>query len=341
MKTWQTLRKASEWLCRHPALIVVAFVAAYGVRLNDQTEFRTLSAAPFTMQLASQYQFLYSSPLNYFIASYYQHHGVDYVTAYYVVHGLGVLLLLVSVYVALSNAYPDAERATAAIVLLSSPLLLVVLAWIGKTDTFLLACFFFLTATRSRPTELVLATMMTLCHRELGIAVLASYFWLTKRPWLAAAAGALLGEAALYVYTHALLSAVPASRTAFAVEHAASLWALVRQHPFIHLWAALGPFWFYMMTTRRWLRNGAFVLAGTFVLAAGSYDFTRVFVIISAPLIFEVTREVVAEVTRHGGLRLGPYRVAIATLWPFIFLQIQAAGSNLLWAHRIDIRLIS
>src|SRR5262249_20637042 len=88
-------------------LAAVLGAAAYGVRTTDLDEFRKLSAAPFVMNLAPQYQFLYGSPLTVFLGSYYRHHGIDDLTAFFLVHGLGVVLFFVTLRAALHHAYRE------------------------------------------------------------------------------------------------------------------------------------------------------------------------------------------------------------------------------------------
>jgi hypothetical protein len=60
---------------------------------------------------------------------------------------------------------------------------------------------------------------------------------------------------------------------------------------------------------------------------------------VSAPLLLEITRDVVSEVAQHGGIAIGPYRVGVHALWPLMFIQAQIAGAKLLWAQGIDLVL--
>ena len=333
------LRRISAYVCRHPWLAIAVFVVAYGIRTNDQVEFRTISAAPFGMNLPPDHQFLYGSPLTFFVGSYYLHHGLDDRASYFVVHLLGVLLFLVSLRKALARGLDDEGRRAATIVLLSSPLLFIVLSWIGKSDALLLALFFLLTTTESAATEVVLCVLMVLCHREMGAAVLVAYLCLKRRGWRTIVLGLAVGETAIFVYTQVLLSSVPASRTAYAVGHASTFWNMFWSHPLLHVLASFGPFWIYVVTRRTVTPAAAAIFVAALALSIVSQDFTRVFVIVSTPLLLDMTREAVADITQHGGIAIGPYRLGIHALWPLMFVQVQLAGPKLLWARGVDIVL--
>ena len=333
------LRRTSEYVCRHPWLAIAVFVAAYGIRTNDEIEFRTTSAAPFGMNLPPDHQFLYGSPFTFFVGSYYLHHGLDDRASYFVVHLLGVALLCVSLRKALARGLDDEGLRLATIVTSSSPLLFVVLSWIGKSDAYLLAFFFLLTLTESAATQAVLCVLMVLCHRELGAAVLAAYLLLGRGSWRPIVLGLALGETALVAYTQLLLSSAPESRAAYAVSHAAIFWNAFWSHPFLHLFASFGPFWVYVVTRKRLTPASAVIVVAALALSIVSQDFTRVFVIVSTPLLLEITREAVADFRQHGGIAIGRRRLGMHVLWPLMFVQVQLAGAKLLWARGVDIVL--
>ncbi len=333
------LRRLSEYVCRHPWLAIAVFVVAYGIRTNDEVEFRTISAAPFGMNLPPDHQFLYGSPFTFFVGSYYLHHGLDDRASYFVVHLLGVVLFFVALRKALARGLDDEGRRLATIVMLSSPLLFVVLSWIGKSDAYLLAFFLLLTMTASAATQVILCALMVLCHREMGAAVLVAYLFLKRRSWRAIVLGLALGEIALLAYTRVLLSSVPESRITYAVSHASMMWSIFWSHPLLHLLASFGPFWVYVVTRKTLTPAAGAVFVAALVLSIVSQDFTRVFVIVSTPLLLEMTREAVAELTQRGGIAIGGYRLGIQALWPLMFVQVQLAGPKLLWARGVDIVL--
>jgi hypothetical protein len=334
----RAIRQALELVCRREWIAIVLFAWAYGLRTIGEAEFRTISAAPFRMNLPAQDQYLYSSPFTFFLGSYYQHHGLDYAWAFFVVNALGLAAFFVSLYRLLGTG-GFRDRSAAALVLFTSPLLFVLLSWIGKSDAYLLAFYFMFTLTKSRASHAVLSALMILCHAEMGAAVLCVDWCLTRRRGTAMAIGLIAGEAAVYAYTHFLLSPMPASRATYALDHMAELWRIFWSHPIVHIVATLGPFWVYAATRvfTNPLRAALFAIA--LALAMMSYDFTRVFVIVSTPMLLQITREVVADNARAGGLRIGRYSVSVCALWPILFLQFQCAGVRLLFAQGVRVAL--
>jgi hypothetical protein len=148
-------RRVFDYVRRHPWQVITLFVAAYGFRTTDVVEFRAISAGPFTLNLLPEYQFLYGSPFTFLVGSYYQHHGLDYVTAFFVVYSLGIAFFFVSLRTVLVHQLGDEDHRLAMIVILSSPLLLIVLSFVGKSDTYLLAFLFLLMTTESVATQVI------------------------------------------------------------------------------------------------------------------------------------------------------------------------------------------
>ena len=193
--------------------------------------------------------------------------------------------------------------------------------------------------TESAVTQVVLSVLIVLCHRELGAAVLLACLCLQRRRWRTIGLGIAIGQILLLIYTQGLLSAPPELRIAYALEHASDLWRIFWAHPFLHVVVSFGPFWVYVLTRKEVTPAAVVAFVAALVLSSGVYDFTRVFIIVSAPLLLEITREVVAEITHHGGISIGRYRVAVHALWPLMFIQAQIAGGKLLWAQGIDLVL--
>src|SRR5579872_1945367 len=110
---------SSAWSWRYPALAAVAFVAIYGLRTADFTEFAAITSDPLRITVASEYQFLYGSPLTFFVGNYYRHHGLDAFAAFVVIELLGAALLVV----ALRRALRGPSSSTTTMILMSSPLL--------------------------------------------------------------------------------------------------------------------------------------------------------------------------------------------------------------------------
>ena len=315
-------------------------VAAFGIRLTDRLEFEIIATAPFEMRLPADRQFLYGSPFTFFIGSYYLHHGLSRDLAYAVVSITGVTLFAFAIVRVFGRGRDERTRNLAILLLACTPLPFVILSWIGKSDPFLLGFFLLLTQTESAATGLLLSALIPACHRELGAALLLVYVFLRPSSWKIVLPGLIVGEAAMAAYTQLLLSPAPASRLDYAIANAERLWRIFQATPMLHVLLAFGPFWIFVFTRRRELWRAAAVIAPAFILAIASQDFTRVFVIVTAPLLIEFIKQIADEIGTNGGLALGRYRLGAHAFWPLMFIQAQIAGNNLLWAHGIDIRLV-
>jgi hypothetical protein len=317
----------------HPWLLAAAFVAVYGIRTTDVPEFQIIASAPFHVGLPPDHQFLYGSPLTFFLGGYYLHHGLPRGAAFAVVQIIGWALLVVGFKAALEARVAPAARGAVTVVLLVSPLLFVLSSFVGKSDTYLLAFVFLLTATESPATSAVLAGLTVLCHRELGGAVLLSYSLLHRKRRAAVLFGGAAAALAVTVYTQVLLSQAPSSRLDYFVLHGGAIWHNILAHPLLHVVFTFGPFWLFVVTRPRFPRTWIAVAALAFLLAAAAADFTRVFVIVAAPLLFEIAAQAGAEIADRGGLVVGAWRWSVEALWPLVFVQLHLAGPKIFWAR--------
>lgn len=316
-------------------VLLPAVIWLYGWRTIDTVEWRTITAAPFAVSLDPSQQFLYGSPLTFLLGSYYQHQGLDFDAAFVAVHGLGLIFFAGALFRCLTTLCSASGRAAGVIVLAGSPLLFVVLTWIGKSDTYLLAFYFLLVSTRSSVMQAVLAVLMVACHRELALATLLAHVLLrgNARP---IAAGVAAGLAGSFAFIYFLLEAVPASRIDFMFANAADLVSRVARHPSTYLAAALGPFWLYLFRPSSLTAARGVVLAMAAVLASLTFDFTRVFVLASTPLLLVLTQEVVDELRTTGGMLFLGHRVGLGALAWLAFAQIQVAGAKVLWVRGVE-----
>jgi hypothetical protein len=317
------------------AVMLPALVWLYGWRTIDTVEWRALTAAPFAVSLDPSQQFLYGSPLTFLLGSYYIHQGLDFAAAFAVVHGLGLIFFAGALFRCLTTLCSTDGRAAGAIVLAGSPLLFVILTWIGKSDTYLLAFYLLLLSTRSPVMQALLAVLMIASHRELALAMLFAHVLLRgqARPIGAGVAAGLAGSLG---FIYVLLDAVPASRIDFMLANATSLATRVMRHPFTYLIAALGPFWLYLFRPSALSTARIVVLAMAAVLASLTLDFTRVFVLASAPLLLLLTEEVVDELRTSGGMLFWGHRIGLGALTWLAFAQIQVAGAKVFWVRGLE-----
>lgn len=313
------------------ALVTVPlFVWLYGWQVIDRVEWRTLTAAPFTLLLDPSSQFLYGSPFTHLLGAYYQRQGLGVSESFLVVHGLGLVLLAYSVFRALTTRFGADHWGAGALVMAASPLLLTIVSWIGKDDSFLLSFYALMLMSRSPLTRALLCVLMVTCHRELGMAMLVAHV-LVREVSLAIAAGAASGVAVSYLYTNVLLDTAPLTRLDYMIQHARGLVAGVVSNPLVHFVAALGPFWLYVLRPSSLTVRRVLVLGLAATLASMTLDFTRIFVLASTPLLVELTEELVTEVRDHGGIAVLGRRWPIGVLGILAFAQLQLAGDRLSW----------
>jgi hypothetical protein len=73
------------------------------------------------------------------------------------------------------------------------------------------------------------------------------------------------------------------------------------------------------------------VLGLAAAVAGMTLDFTRIFVLVSAPLVIRLTEELVDELRDHGGIALLGSRWPVSALGLLAFAQLQLAGDRLSW----------
>lgn len=318
----QTLRRGLNGLNRalqaRPWLLIPAVGLIYGFGHTDFKDFQLLTRNPFETLQDGGRQFLHSSPLTIFLGWPLTSLAGGHV-AYFTV-GLGGFACLAAAVAAFLGRLPTGRRATAGLVLLSSPLLLVLLHWIGKGDTYLIAFYLATLLVRDRPwPTLLLCALMVAAHREIGTVILLGDLVLRRGSAPAVVGGGLLGHALVGAYL-ASLTPKPQDRIDFALAlmlHGRT-W---RENPVTHL--VLGPGWLWMILAR--LAGGgdgwrmAAVLALDFAAAANTADFTRDFILCCTPLVAHAAERMARE-TAAGDAVLR---------WPALFLiQAQIASGN-------------
>ena len=305
-----------------------AFLWLYGWQRIDLVEWRTLTAAPFTLALDPSQQFLYGSPFAHILGAYYQRQGLDVDASFVVVHGLGFLLLAYAAFRALVARCGADQWGAGALVMAASPLLLTIVSWIGKDDGFLLAFYLLMLVSPSAVSRAILCASMIVCHRELGVVMLLAHVVL-RGEGVAVAAGAAIGLALSYLYTNVLMDVAPQTRLDYMMQHARSMIGGVIAHPFAHFIAALGPFWLYVLRPSSLTISRIAVLGIGAALASMTLDFTRIFVLATTPLLIVMTEELVVESREHGRITLLGLQVPVAVLGLLAFAQVQLAGDRL------------
>jgi hypothetical protein len=316
-------------------LTVPALLWLYGWQSVDLVEWRTLTAAPFSLALEPSRQFLYSSPLTYLAGAYYQRQGLGFVESFWLVHGLGLVLLAYALSRFLTERCGADYRGAGMLILAGSPLLVTLVSWIGKDDSFLVAFYLLLLLSHSVLTRAALCVLMVACHRELSIAILVADMLIRGRS-ITIAAGAVAGVALSFLYSNVLLDHAPLTRTDYLIDHARSLLAKGTTNPLAHFVAALGPFWLYVLRPTSLTAGRIVVLTVAALLASVTLDFTRIFVLAATPLLLQLTVELVDELRSRERVALIGLRWPAAVLGLLAFAQVQLAGDRLTWIRSVS-----
>lgn len=309
MSMASALSRSSTPLGRHPhlivALCVVVWLCVHGVAFTDFREFKLLIGSWSQLTLPPDKQYLYSSPwlagLGRLLSP-----VLGASLSYAALCAMGLLLLVAALHRDLRRQHGQESVWLAWLLLMATPLPMVCLQWIGKSDTYLLAAWLLMRSTNKSLAHAALASTMVLCHRELGLLILTVDAFLSQRFRAGALAGALGGLGLMAVYHHVVLDAVPVSRIAYATQ---DQWAIPLGN--LSMWPAMlacSMSWFWV-TAIAFCRPGwrdALVLVACLAVAAMTLDFTRVFCLLSMPWLLDLLQR---------GLPAAAQATRISRLW--------------------------
>lgn len=263
---------------------LLGFVLLNGVRFTDVADAQRLAAQPFALLADVERQFLHGSPFTFVLAA----PAAELLgpwPAWILVTagGFAVLALALRRFLA---AFAPAQRHTILVVLASSPLLLVLTRWIGKSDPYLVG-FYLLFITEPRAAvKSSLAAAMVLCHRELASVILVLHLVCARRDVAPLVAGLAAGHGLVLGYWQ-LLPAPPATRAAYAAGHGETILGAVAHAPLVHVAFALNWFWYFLAANARRARDVLPVVA-VLGVAALATDYTRVASLCALPIILHV-----------------------------------------------------
>jgi hypothetical protein len=310
---------------RWPLVFVITTAALYGGGRSDYREFVQFAVNPFNATLPADKQFLYSSPLNLWIAAALSHLVGD-PAAYALTACLAVLAVALAWQSYAKTFAPETRRALLFVVF-STPMLILAGKWIGKGDLFLTAAYLLILSRNGRAfLSGVAACVMVLAHRELGTVVLAGHCFLRRQISIPLVLGGAFGLAMMFIYQHDILPPVAATRAAIILTRGSEIIRLNAMQPISHVVFGLGWFWIFLAVrwqqTTDWRIFGFLVFA--FALAFVTIDYSRDLIMISLPLIF-LTAE---------GISQGDASTASLPLsfpFPMLFLiQVQFLKQNTL-----------
>jgi hypothetical protein len=305
---------------RRGAVLFAAILLVTGPRFVDLDSVARLYAEPFRLLPDPMDRYLHASVSSTFVGHFLGAWSPRRAQAL----ALAVAALAVAAVLAYGHraiADPE-ERWTFFRLLALSPLLHVLVFWLGKSDPYLIAPYFVLLLARGPAVAAVLALAMTLAHPEQATVILGAHAVL-HRPArgvaLAYVGGWVVGIGVEQLYLTQL--GMTGSPRALWIAQWGEL--LVRNNlarPATMLWLSFVWFWIPVLVYVRSRRAGtALALGGLcFAVAAFSADFTRVFTLLALPLTVHVAR----ALARDGGGALAPW---LGRLLPLAFLQMELA----------------
>lgn len=308
-------------LRERPWAFLLLFFALYGFAYVDHEDFEALAPNPFVTHPVLKRQFLHSSPLTYFLG-WPLYRLTGYPTAYVLVILIGFAFLAAAFLIYLRGLSRD-QKLTVFYVVVSSPILLILLRWLGKNDAYLLAFYLLFRSFDARGVGAAAsALLMVLAHREMGAIILAGDFILRGRISISVILAIASGFALIRMYQLSL-TARPVTRTGFlslVIDDAILGWETI---PLTHFVLGFGWFWTFLLglarepgAGRRWLATGL-----CFAAAAIASDFTRVFVVCGAPLLLHTAETIAARTPVDPEPKV--------TGWPFpLLFLVQAQIDN-------------
>ena len=306
------------WLRDRPLLVIPLFLGLYGYGTIDVGDYRTLSAAPLTLHPDPNRQFLQFSPLAYFLG-YPFTNTLGTTWSFAIVMGGGLLCFAAALHHLASVRY-RAHRQDAMLMLLATPLLIVLTQYVGKSDVYLVVFLLLLVASANPVMQIAFAALMILCHLEMGLLILASAIFLGIVPWRSAIAGGVAGVLLMLGYHQYLLPAPPQSRADMGAGFLSEALGAVMNTPVMHLLFSFGAFWACVFAAWPLGWRWRTVLAGTFMVACVTLDFTRVFILVGLPLTIAVIDKVFPA--GEGGPVAAPRWFAALPLLAFVQVHL-------------------
>jgi hypothetical protein len=268
-------------------LCLLAWLCLHGIAFTDFREFKLLLTSWSQLTLPPEKQYLYSSP---WLA------GLGRVVSpllspslsYAALCATGLLLLVATLHKYLLSEHGANEAWVAWLLLMATPLPMVWLQWIGKSDTYLLSAWLLMRLVNRPAIHAALAMVMVLCHRELALLILMMDALLSRHIRLGTLLGALMGLGLMALYHHVVLEAAPMGRIAYATQ---DRWSIPLGN--LSVWPAMltcsmSWFWISVIAFCRPGWRDAIVLLACLAVAAMTLDFTRVFGLLSMPWILDL-----------------------------------------------------
>jgi hypothetical protein len=296
----------------------IATLLANGLATTDIPDFISMSRDTSKVLLSGERQMFYASPLNALLGDW-LHLGT--ISGFFIIHIGETVLMLACAGFAIGRKLESAEQRLLYVVLLSlTPLWLISMKWIGKTDPVMISGFFLCWALQSR-WRILIVFIMIVAHREIGSLMTLSLFFLEGRKDRNLLYALALGNAFHLFYQYGVLDQLPSSRAGLMKDKAVK---------FITAYAPLQALYVMSMFSWYWIliclekpqRVEATVLALAFGLALINEDFTRDFTLAALPaVVFHIER-----VVKSG------FYTRMVRLWPLTVMHFQIAALGQFYA---------
>ena len=324
----------TNWTIRKTLFFLVTFFLLYGVAAYGLGAFGKLYKNPFDL-LPAKYQWLHESPIQFFIG--YALFGFlpSYI-AYFLVQIIGIAFLVWTYLLMLRNKQLDHSELF--LILALSPFILVLFTWFGKPDIFLIASCFGMLATSQK--NINLFPIFFLCsvfsHPQITIFYVVFFLILNQVKFsLVLLLSAIFSYGLYFGYINELGDF--ANRADYIAENLRRLIITQAKQPFFSIFCTFGWLWLAILHLRSSLSIRFFVVASLcFGITLGTLDHTRVFVLLSIPLLVNLAEQ---NAVRKFCIDLNTY-VPIVVL---LFFQFQKRPDGVIvdtswswfWLHRV------
>jgi hypothetical protein len=263
--------------------VLLAWLLLHGIGLNDFRDFKAITSDLSRVQVEPKDQFLYSSPLMLWAGALLRPF-FGAALSYVLLCATGLGLLAFTLWRHLREQF-DGEAGLALVFLMWSPLLIVLLHWVGKSDPYLLVFYLLLRSSRSSLRTSLCCFLMLLCHREMGTLLVV--FECLRQPALRwrALPGLLLGHAAIYGYHHLVMAAPPMGRADFLGADALLIPRTNAHHVLGFVGLSLAWYWAFVMRFSRLKPTEGLILLACLGFSLLTLDYTRVFTLLAFPVL--------------------------------------------------------
>jgi hypothetical protein len=292
-------------------LIYAVVLAVNGFGITDWWDYNAAVTDIAKIRLTVDRQFLYSSPLNFFLGALLH---LNFIGGFYLLNFIEIIGMLFCVAISVRKKIALPQDQARFIALLSlAPLWLVTFKWFGKTDPIVIGGLFLCWAYRTR-WRLLIATVMIVAHREIGSLMVAFLFFLEDEKDYNLLIALLAGNTFHFVYQYGVLDAVPQSRAELISEVALQYVNAFTDAPGFYTGSLFTWYWVLILLNRP-TRKETIVFILCFLAALPCNDFTRDFLLPALPAVLVHLERVIAA----------PDNKRLTNLFPLCLFQYQTA----------------